>query len=83
MELKVKKKIKVLLLVEVAAQEGVEPGTRLDFGGPVLEGHGGTTQWSPGIVAGEIEEVLKREFPATRYPDTLWYVKSVKEAVAP
>jgi hypothetical protein len=85
-ELKVKRKINVLLLIQVAAQPDIEVGVNPDFGGPVLIGNGGVQRWRPDFIAEEIAERLKESFPivpAKGYEGELWYVKSVKEAIAP
>lgn len=79
--LKTSRKIKLLLLVEVAAQEDVQATTNEDFSGPVLQGRGGITAWRPDHIAGDIEQALIRHFGKGRFTDELWYVKSVKQAI--
>lgn len=82
-DLKVSRKVKVLLLVDLRLQEGVKTGFREDFGGPTLEGPGGIVAWQPQIQAEALEEILKEHLPKGPHEDELWYVHSAKLAVAP
>lgn len=82
-ELKPKRRMKLLLLVELGLQEGVEFAENPLYGGLVVQGNGGITAWDPATLAQEIEEGLKEQFPHGIQSDEPWYVKSVKEATAP
>lgn len=77
------RKVRLLLLVEIVPQDGVEPGFDEDMGGPCLIADQGREQWNTEYLTGEVAERLKGVFPKAQYPNQLWYVKSVKEATAP
>lgn len=85
MELKAKRKMKVLLLVEVALQDDAVLAEDDIFYGPhtlIARSGKGVCAWGPQHVASAIEEILKDRLPPGAESDDLWYVKSAKEATA-
>lgn len=82
MSLEPRRKIKVLVLIEVEVSEGWRVETSPT--GPVLIGpNGGTSSWQPSVVAGYIERTLRERFPRTAGAWWPWGVRSAKEAIAP
>lgn len=83
--MKAKRKMGVLLLVEVRLQDDAEFIHDAEHGGLALysETRGMKSAYGPAVVAREVDEELRDLFPRSRYADQLWYVKSVKEATAP